>query len=76
MVNISCVFYATKKKVPIKKLHILLIQKRLLLQGIQTQGFIIIEKRQFSNPGRLYILLENKNIQLGMDYLRHGEKPF
>lgn len=69
--------YSKKKKKKKKKKGSIpsSIQKWELLQGIQTQGSIITEKtRQFSNPGRLYILLENKNIQLGMDYLRHDQR--
>jgi len=66
-----CILRATKKKNIIlhQKRSILSIQKWELLQRIQTQGSIITEKtRQFSNLGRLLILLENKNIQLGMDF--------
>lgn len=62
---------ATKRKEKqfYQKRSILSIQKWELLQRIQTQGSIITEKtRQFSNLGRLLILLENKNIQLGMDF--------
>jgi len=58
-----------KKTILYQKRSILSIQKWELLQRIQTQGSIITEKtRQFSNLGRLLILLENKNIQLGMDF--------
>jgi len=61
---------SNKKKIILyQKRSILSIQKWELLQRIQTQGSIITEKtRQFSNLGRLLILLENKNIQLGMDF--------
>lgn len=58
-----------RKTILYQKRSILSIQKWELLQRIQTQGSIITEKtRQFSNLGRLLILLENKNIQLGMDF--------
>lgn len=73
-------FNRKKKKILSKMEHPVLNTKWELLQGIQTQGSIksmMTEKtRQFSIPGRLYILLENKNIQLGMDYLRHDQRSF